>query len=64
MKPLAFKVRTQGHYTGVNGGDIKKGGGGAVQFGTKIKLLLLPQSKTNGCVRHKSKTITPIIHLK
>jgi len=29
MKPLAFKVRTQGHYTGVNGGDIKKGGGGA-----------------------------------
>ena len=28
MKPLAFKVRTQGHYTGVNGGDIKKGGGG------------------------------------
>jgi DNA (cytosine-5)-methyltransferase 1 len=28
MKPLAFKVRTQGHYTGVNGGEIKKGGGG------------------------------------
>jgi DNA (cytosine-5)-methyltransferase 1 len=28
MKPLAFKVRTPGHYTGVNGGDIKKGGGG------------------------------------
>jgi DNA (cytosine-5)-methyltransferase 1 len=29
MKPIAFKVRTQGRYTGVNGGDIKKGGGGA-----------------------------------
>ena len=64
MKPLAFKVRTQGHYTGVNGGDIKKGGGGAEQYGMKIKLLLLPQPKTNGCVRHKSKTIIPITHLK
>ena len=28
-KPIAFKVRTQGHYTGVNGGKIKTGGGGA-----------------------------------
>ena len=27
-KPLAFKVRTVGHYTGVKGGDIKKGTGG------------------------------------
>jgi len=50
MKPIAFKVRTQGHYTGVNGGEIKKGGGGLEQFGMKIKLLLLPQPKTNGCV--------------
>ncbi len=28
MKPLAFKVRTQGHYNGLKGGTIKCGGGG------------------------------------
>jgi site-specific DNA-cytosine methylase len=28
-KPLAFKVRTQGHYNGSKGGTIKSGGGGA-----------------------------------
>jgi len=27
-KPLTFKVRTQGHYTGKHGGKIKSGGGG------------------------------------
>ena len=28
MKPIAFKVRTQGHYNGAKGGEIKKGSGG------------------------------------
>lgn len=29
VEPLMFKVRTQGHYTGQNGGKKKEGGGGA-----------------------------------
>ncbi|HSG19961.1 MAG TPA: hypothetical protein VLA31_04255, partial [Burkholderiaceae bacterium] len=27
--PIAFKVRTQGRYTGAKGGEVKPGGGGA-----------------------------------
>jgi hypothetical protein len=56
-KPLVFKVRTVGHYTGKNGGKIKKGtvGSGMLWSDSKAftvntvkdQYLMLPESCYN-----------------
>jgi len=46
--PIAFKVRTQGHYTGAKGGEIKKVAEVLAPSGMKIKHSQSQPIRTNG----------------